>query len=156
MLIVDYQTNAMGVTGTSWGPFVFREAQKYWGYAIATSILLSLYDLWMLKTAKGAGSGTKESKRELQGKDITQRRAPEISGAKYGQERGRILYQLLIDCCDITIPASFLDWISMDPVLVGIAMSTSSLMTMRTHWIRLNGMSKESVKQKKSKSNKAE
>jgi hypothetical protein len=55
---------------------------------------------------------------------------------------------LIIDCCDILIPGSAVNWIPVSSVTVGIASSISSMIVGQQIWTRVQKQSRE-VEQKK-------
>lgn len=114
----DEQTNAMGVTSTSWGPEVQIEALKFWFYSISLSIVLGLHQILspiVVSPTKVRGSAATSSN---------------LSSST------QIYKQLLIDGCDILIPGSSAGWIKAGPRAVGIASVVSSLVAAHGIWMR--------------------
>jgi len=135
-------TNVMGITSTTWGPSAIRESNKFWFYALVTSIILSLYEFWTIRFQ----SPTPDVKvpKETQG---TNEKSPEIKVdnsaldnqflAEREGKRKQIYKQLVMDGCDLVIPGAAVGWISADPVTVGVAQSISTILAMRDMWIKI-------------------
>lgn len=132
VLTSTVQSDAVGVTAVPWVPLLFREAQKYWFYSIATSALTQLYALYALWSSSNAVSRATQKSREKAG---IKAKLSSTSNTK----NNKIYRQLASDVCDLLIPGSFLGWIKVDAMVVGIAMSTSSLFSMSDLWTQING-----------------
>lgn len=144
------QTDAMGITDTTWGPGVLRESLKFWFHATAASILLNLYDLatiWMaanfvstsIEPKEVANVDEKNGTREVVDAPVESR----STSANTASVDVAMLYRkLLIDCCDLLLPGSTLNWIPLDPVVVGATGCISSLTSMGDIWIRVQRSAK--------------
>ena len=137
---ITQQTDAMKVTKTEWGPGVLQEALKFWFYAEVASILLSLYDLFIIWTVPDAPTKSKpkvgtSEKGDSKAADATQPKAVSLESMK-------IYKKLLIDCCDILIPGSGVGWISIDPIILGVTGCISTLVSMSDVWVRVQGARK--------------
>ncbi len=140
-----------------------EEALKMWVYGIAASIVLGLYELFTLyypiegttKLSKSDGAADEKSSRgesrvtgraseattplifPKQDKDGKpgQRSAPE-KPAVFREEWKRIVKQLVVDCCDILVPASAVGWIGLDGVYVGLAGAMSAGTSLVGMWTK--------------------
>jgi hypothetical protein len=128
----------MGVTDAIWGGLLFREAQKFWFYAIATSILLSVVELWSATWIPASADRSPESKSKIEGSEeqAGSSKGPNAADSARILQQNKLRSQLVMDCCDIFIPGSFLGWTPLAPLYVGIAMSISSALAMRVLWIQ--------------------
>jgi hypothetical protein len=135
----------MGITATAWGPQIAQESAKFWFYAIATSILLSLYQVFFVVTpARPAAkviSPTNDEKAPS-----TEKSAPVPTQA---DTKSADLYrQLLIDGCDLFVPGSVIGWIPTEPLTVGIFMSISSALAMSSMWPKIQANAAAAAKKK--------
>lgn len=93
-----------------------QESFKFWAYALCFSIISHLVTLWQghpiaITPSKGGKKG---------------RPAPKPSAID-GRSRSKIWKDLLVDCCDLTIPAVTVGWISMDNSLLGVFIFLSTI-----------------------------
>jgi hypothetical protein len=124
----------MGVTNYAWGPLLQSEADKCWFYAIAFSIMLSLYRLFYLMFATvtlddrqgGESTVLKDEKSKKPRQDTDKGNAYRALSAR-----------LAIDCCDLMIPGSSTGWIPVELVVVGAAQFTSSALAGQQIWRRV-------------------
>ena len=124
----NQQTNAMGVTSYSWGPAVQQEANKQWFYAIATSIIWSLYQLLQLSVA----SIPDKSRKNKHSEKSSEAKAESHTGDTTA--RSQIVLQLIVDCCDLVIPAAALQWVAVDPAMVGVCGTVSTVLAGHEIW----------------------
>ena len=125
----------MGVTDYEWGPPLQREANKCWLYAIAASFLISLFQLTALPNVTPVKEEAHDDKKDAK-PDGNLTKDGKLSGD--GDRVRRKLYsQLVIDACDVLIPAAALGWIPVDQVTVGVAGSISSAVAGRQIWQRV-------------------
>ncbi|KAF2093609.1 hypothetical protein NA57DRAFT_81111 [Rhizodiscina lignyota] len=124
-------SNAIGITNAQWELDIFREASKFWFYAIGTSFLTSAYAIMliMFRVKPAADNNTNEN--ASKSNPTTGTGPPEAELQKY---RARFYKDFISDGCDLLIPGSFLGWIPAAPLYVGIAMSTSTLLTLSDLW----------------------
>jgi hypothetical protein len=129
----------MGITNTTWGPNLQQESNKFWFYALTSSLLLSMYQIFLASAmfTQPTKSTTTEkvdtSKNEKSSKDVkAQNEAPQ-------RDMSQTYKQFIIDGCDILIPGSVVGWIPADAVTVGVAMSLSSYLSARDIWLKVNG-----------------
>jgi len=138
MTDVSLQTDALKLTATTWGPWVLREAYKFWFYAQAASILLSIYDLLL----RWATVQSTIEMRSSNGKVKDSSKAAEQSVKSKGDmaDTVSIFRRLLVDGCDILIPGSTVGWIDVDPLTVGVTGCISTAVSMRDIWVRIQRM----------------
>lgn len=135
----------MHITHNSWAPGLQVESLKFWFYSLAVSVLLGIYDLFMLDSspataepvisekAKGkvtVKSGGKKASAVIEAKPAAQN--------QNALKRQAILKGIVADSCDLLIPGSIVGWIPIDPVPVGIAGSLSAILGGSDAWARVN------------------
>jgi hypothetical protein len=140
---IFFKTNVMGITATTWGPQIAQESAKFWFYAIATSILLSLYQVFFVvtptRTAEKVVSQTTDEKST----------APLAEKTPQANSRSTEIYrQLLIDGCDLFVPGSVVGWLPTEPLTVGIFMSISSILAMSSMWPKIQANAAAAAKKK--------
>lgn len=123
------------MTNYEWGSRVQTEANKCWFYAIAASILLSLYQLMTLSSIQPAASAGKESEKTPE-VDKKESKSMELEGTQQAARR-KIYSQLVIDCADIIIPAAGVGWIQADELTVGVAGTISTIVAGQSIWARV-------------------
>jgi hypothetical protein len=135
----------MGVTNTSWGPNLQQESNKFWFYALTSSLLLSMYQIFLSSAlfTKPAQSTTTEEVGSTSSEKNTEEKLKAKSSAKSpgGTPPGdmkQVYKQFFMDGCDILIPGSVVGWIPADAVTVGVAMSLSSYLSARQIWLTVN------------------
>jgi len=134
------QTDALKLTATTWGPWVLREAYKFWFYAQVASILLSLYDLLLGWTTVELTVEVKSlDGKVVKVKDSSKAAAAEQSVKIKGgmADTLSIFKKLFVDGCDILIPGSTVGWINVDPLTVGVTGCISTAVSMRNIWVRI-------------------
>lgn len=126
----------MGVTAFEWGPRVQLEANKCWFYSLTASILLSIVQL-LWYNLQTIGSVRHEREKKGQGKGKFKADSAEKHRAI---DQSRIYQQLVIDCCDLTLPGSAIGWSPSalaSPLVVGIASTISTTVSGRQIWRRV-------------------
>jgi len=153
-LFVEMFTIVDAVSGT-WRPWAVTaqtEALKIWVYALASSVLLDLYEIMIIYSAQSTAAPTttlSASKREQQlgssepekpaENDKDRINTPSPSALGTSQTKCQQLYrQLVIDSCDLLIPSVAVGWLVFDPVTVGVAGSISALVGGSDAWARVN------------------
>jgi hypothetical protein len=129
------QSNTMGVTKFEWGPRLELEANKFWFYSIAFSILVSLYTLiqafFVPKSTSAATEKTSpEINKEASSSEANPTVQKEVSYVALSK-------QLVVDSCDLLIAGSSIDWILANDVTVGTAYIISSTLAGRDIWNRV-------------------
>lgn len=92
-----------------------QEAFKFWAYSLCFSILSHLVTLWeghpIAAPTKGPGKNKPSPK-----PSETDRRS-----------HSKIWKDLLVDMCDLMIPAVTVGWVEMDPSVLGVIILVSTL-----------------------------
>jgi hypothetical protein len=128
----------LGVTTYPWARSLEIEANKFWVYGLGASILLSLVDLFTLPGSTVATKDKAEQYDEKAGKNKTTSKSK--SNAKTNTSvpaspgSQKILKQLTIDICDLSVPGTLVGWISLDKAYVGAAMFISSVLAATDIW----------------------
>lgn len=119
----------MGVTSYSWAPAMQHEANKYWLYAIVSSIFVSLHQLLFTRAIRERAHGTEPKAKD----DEKTSTATPVQNAENAAS-SKIYRQLVIDCADVIIPAVGVGWIPMDEMYVGVAGTISTLVAGQELW----------------------
>ena len=128
------QLHDMNIHDAPWSTPLLLEANKFWFYAISASIMASLLELFSppAQTTKSQNE-TRESKSE---KTKSTSNAPPTAG----RSRTALLTRIVVDACDLALPASFLGWTSLGDMGVGVAMVVSTVLAGREEWVRAQGV----------------
>jgi len=124
----------MGLTDYTWGHILQTQANKCWFYAISASVILSLYSL---STFAGSIQGTPTSDDQATKVDKNKQRDTATTKNSTGNLRSETYQQLLIDCADLLIPGTALNWVPVDLVVLGVATMLSSVLAGQQLWLRL-------------------
>ncbi|KAH8803587.1 hypothetical protein F5884DRAFT_888965 [Xylogone sp. PMI_703] len=126
------QLHDMDVWPVAWYMPVLLEGNKFWFYAICTSIFRSI---WKLLFASPAAQNTTQ-KNNSEGDE--KKKEPEESSPS-SPSTVTLLRRIIVDCCDLTLPASFLGWIVPGDLGVGAAMVVSTVLAWPDVWSRVQG-----------------
>lgn len=134
----------MLVTSNTWGPALQTEALKFWGYSLAVSVLLGLYNIFFVYP--GPPSPSTSDKGNNRGKQIPEpvektsaESTPKASTTPQSARQRTLYKQLVADSCDFLIPSAMVGWVRLDPITVGVAGSISALLGGSDVWARVNG-----------------
>lgn len=118
----------MDIWQVPWYTPVLMEANKLWLYAIALSITRTAWNLVSgpaaQKEAPKANTDTSEKKAK----------SDSPSPSPPGPSKAYLLKRIIVDCCDFTLPASFLGWVPLGDFGVGVAMTVSSVLAWPDLW----------------------
>ncbi|KAA8650798.1 PEX11 domain protein [Aspergillus tanneri] len=103
--------HAMNVHPVSWNQAVIEQAYRFWAYALCLSVVGAFWGL--------LGSGT-EAQRTQKGGDKKGNKKPRNGKEKTG--RKTLVHRVVVDGCDLLIPAAFLGWVRVGEGTVGMAM----------------------------------
>lgn len=127
------QLHDMTIWPVPWSTPVLLEANKFWFYAICASITGAVLQLPF------PASTTTETQTQSR-KDQTRNQStlnPSSSSSSTTSTSSKLLAQILVDGCDLTLPASFLGWTpALGDLGVGIAMVVSTVLASRDVWIK--------------------
>ncbi|PYI05401.1 hypothetical protein BO78DRAFT_371055 [Aspergillus sclerotiicarbonarius CBS 121057] len=101
---------------TTWNKTLLTEANKFWFYALLFSLLTSGMSFLSLSfsSSPSSSSNAKKNKRNPTTRSITP---------------FSLFKKVLVDTCDLLIPGTFLGWIPMQQMGVGVGMVTSTLVS---------------------------
>ncbi|KAH0844801.1 PEX11 domain protein [Fonsecaea pedrosoi] len=156
-LFIEMFTIVDAVLGT-WRPWAVTaqiEALKFWFYALSASVALSLYELLFVypdpassKNNNNQSANEKKEKTTSTVVEKTSRKGGAVDESSEPEQtkprnpptakRNAIFRQLVIDTCDLLIPAAAVGWFPLDPVTVGAAGSVSALLGGSDVWYRVN------------------
>jgi hypothetical protein len=112
----------MNVYRVDWYKPLMTEANKFWFYAIVLSITRAAWEL--LFTPVVAGSSTK-------GKGDKAKKA----SAAPGSPKWPLVKRIVIDVCDLTLPGSFIGWVPVTGLQIGLAMVVSTVLAGHNVWL---------------------
>ncbi|KFH42503.1 hypothetical protein ACRE_067470 [Hapsidospora chrysogenum ATCC 11550] len=129
-----------------WYTPVLMEANKLWLYAIVLSIARTMWKLLSSGGQSVAPTGSSNSTSQETGasnnnnnnggekreEEEEEKEAP--SSPESAPSTVRLLRRLVVDSCDLTLPASFLGWVPLGDFGVGVAMVVSSLLAWPDLW----------------------
>lgn len=110
----------MGVYLVPWEERVMREANQFWFYALSFSLLGALYALSSRSPSQGRNGKKKRSGRKTE-KAVT-------------GDSSALVKQIVVDGCDLLIPAQLLKWMPTGDFVVGMTMVVSTVLTGREIW----------------------
>ncbi|KAJ5805332.1 hypothetical protein N7474_011219 [Penicillium riverlandense] len=123
--------HATGVHPVPWNHRILREAFQFWFYALALSVARSAWCL--LFTSSKPAETTRPAKDQRQRKNVvSEKKKPCASPAV------PLMKQLVADSCDLLLPGSFLGWIPLGDLAVGVSTVVSTLITGQQVWAAQN------------------
>lgn len=117
----------MNIWLVSWNMSVMIEANKLWFYALCISVTGAV---WRLLFSSTVHSNTQVSrpdgdqKKEESEKTSSEPVSPTIP----------LLKRIIVDGCDLALPASFLGWVALGDLEVGMAMVVSTVVASWDIW----------------------
>lgn len=111
----------MNVMLVSWYRPLLVEANKLWFYAIILSILRSVCRLFIPVSPQPSETGSNEKAK-----------ATEVALPS----RTPLVKQIAVDACDLTLPGSFVGWLPVSDLQVGMAMVVSTILSAEEHWVK--------------------
>ena len=111
----------MNVMLVSWYRPLLVEANKLWFYAIILSILRSLCRIFIPVSPQPSKTGINEKSK------TTEVALP---------SKTPFVKQIIVDACDLTLPGSFIGWLPVSDLLVGMAMVISTILSAEEHWVK--------------------
>ncbi|KFX91837.1 hypothetical protein V495_07432 [Pseudogymnoascus sp. VKM F-4514 (FW-929)] len=119
----------MNIWLVSWYTPILIEGNKFWFYAICTSIARTVGMLLF-----GLG---KEEKLQKANPNMDEKKGQEkLSPSAPVPSTTSLLRQLVTDSCDLALPASFLGWVNPGSLGVGCAMVVSTVLPWGDVWAR--------------------
>ncbi|KFY06620.1 hypothetical protein V492_07911 [Pseudogymnoascus sp. VKM F-4246] len=119
----------MNIWLVSWYTPILIEGNKFWFYAICTSIARAVGTLLFGLATQGKPRNDRpDTDEKSQGGHSPSSPAPSTAS---------LLKQIIANSCDLTLPASFLGWISLGDLGVGCAMALSTLLAWGDVWSRV-------------------
>jgi hypothetical protein len=110
----------MGVYVVPWEERVMREANQFWFYALSFSLLGAVYAL--LSPSDSNSQDEKKKGRK------TEKAAPATVNTS------ALVQQIVVDSCDLLIPAELLGWYPTGDLVLGVTMVLSTLLTGQNIW----------------------
>ena len=134
----------MSLTSNAWAPTLQIESLKFWFYALATGVILDMYELWFVYPSSASTSTSDEKDKQTKaaskpGKTRKHLDHSTNATATANTAKRRALYRaLIVDGCDMFFAGWAVAWISADPVTAGVAGTVSALVSCSDIWIQLN------------------
>lgn len=104
-----------------------REANQFWFYALSFSLLGALYALFSPSTGRASQAKSEEKK---SGKKSEK-------AASASVDSSALVKQIVVDGCDLLIPAELLNWMPTGDLVLGVTMVLSTVLTGRDIWTRV-------------------
>ncbi|KAL4973628.1 peroxisomal biogenesis factor 11 [Aspergillus desertorum] len=118
----------MGVARVDWYHPLMTEANKFWFYALALSIIRCAWELFFPSApAMPSKASSAPSSREKAGN-----RAQQLQSRT---PKWPLVKRIIIDGCDLTLPGSFLGWTPVTPLQIGLGMVLSTVLAGHDVWI---------------------
>ncbi|KAJ5666630.1 hypothetical protein N7462_011039 [Penicillium macrosclerotiorum] len=124
--------HAMGVYLVPWEARVMREANTFWFYALFFSILGSVYGLLFTSDER---SPKAEDQKKKSGQKSQKEKAATIAEPEVPHS-STLVRQIIVDSCDMLIPAELLNWFPTGDLVLGVTMVMSTLLTGHAIWKR--------------------
>ncbi|KAI9370278.1 peroxisomal biogenesis factor 11 [Aspergillus egyptiacus] len=120
----------MGVAKVDWYRPVLTEANKFWFYAIALSIVRALWGLLFTSSASSTPASSKTGgKKAADEKEKKKKKQNPSAPSKWP-----FLKRLVIDVCDLTLPGSFIGWVPATGLQIGGGMVVSTVLAGQGVW----------------------
>lgn len=115
---MTWKLHATSIYPNPYNKTILTEANKFWFYALGFSILGAAFDATFSSAASASKTKDEKEKKE----------APSVN-------RFSLLKKMLcVDACDLLIPGTFLGWIEMGQLGVGVGMVVSTLVSGWDMW----------------------
>lgn len=114
----------MQLWSVPWYSSVLVEANKFWFYAICASIVRTLALLLFSSKPKRVTGGKGKKKRA------------EVQPAKTSPSSTKLLLKLIADSIDLTLPASFIGWVTLSDLTIGSGMLVSTILVWPDMWAK--------------------
>lgn len=122
----------MNVWPVPWNNSVLNEANKFWFYALSLSVIGALWEILFAPWPQ-AGEGRKGSGKKASKKGGGSSKARQTSAVRSVMP---LVKRIVVDGCDLLLPGSFLGWVPVGDVGVGLAMVVSTVVASRDIWIK--------------------
>ncbi|GAD94313.1 conserved hypothetical protein [Paecilomyces variotii No. 5] len=119
----------MNIFLVSWYMPVLLEANKFWFYAICISIAKTIKELLVGSPTTVIQNGSSET-------DEKKRASENSPSVKTASSTLSLLNRLFVDSLDLTLPGSFLGWIPLEMLGIGMAMLMSTIFVWPTAWAK--------------------
>ena len=141
-------TEIMGLTKHPAGPWIVVESNRMWFYALVLSILQAVWEgLFVVEEDKQQRLvAEKEAKTGKGGKKASAQKVVVSDGPK---TKGLPYKQLLSDGLDLLIPGAVIQVIPFSPLVVGIAMFTSTVLQLSDMWPKVQAEAAMAAARKK-------
>jgi len=98
-------------------------AYKYWAFGIASSIVSGVYSFYQLHAKSTSINPSEGAEKSIEQKQLH-------------KQKVEVVYQLVSDLLDLTIPIAGIKYVEIDDGIVGLAGFTSSLLGIYAQWLK--------------------
>ncbi|OJK02221.1 hypothetical protein ASPACDRAFT_114930 [Aspergillus aculeatus ATCC 16872] len=119
-----------------WAKTVTVEAFKFWYYALALSLFGAVWEWYSGGGAGSVGKGVKKvgGKRGGAGAAGKAKGRAGAGAAASRVDTSTLLKRVVVDGCDLLIPGTYLGWMGVGPLGVGVGMVVSTVVSLREIW----------------------
>jgi hypothetical protein len=115
----------MNVYHVSWYRPLLTEANKFWFYALILSITRATWELLFTSSSPAPTPASKGEKEKGKG----------TAPVPAGRTKSVLVKKIVIDTCDLTLPGSFIGWVPVTGLQIGVAMVVSTLLAGHGVWV---------------------
>ncbi|KAL4908424.1 hypothetical protein BDW74DRAFT_175106 [Aspergillus multicolor] len=115
----------MNVARVDWAHALTTEADKFWFYALALSVMRYMWELLVPQIPATPTSTKTVGDEKRKAKAGTQ----QASAPKWP-----LVKRIIIDGCDLMLPGSFLGWTPVTPLQIGLGMIVSTILAGHNVW----------------------
>lgn len=121
----------MNIWLVPWYADVLVEANKIWSYAIVLSICRNV---WAVYSA--GQKGQVDQDQSPAGPKVDEAHGAGIPSLAAAPSAALIWVNIIVDCCDFSLPASALQWVPLTGFGVGVCMTVSSVLAWPQVWMQ--------------------
>lgn len=131
------QLHAMDVYLVPWEQRVMKEANTFWFYALSFSLAGSVFAL-LFSTSVEPASKAKDQKTRKNGAKAENEKVEAVTNEKADAPKtAALVRQIVVDGCDLFLPAALLGWMPTGDLVIGLTMVLSTVLTGREIWKRV-------------------
>ncbi|GLI75767.1 hypothetical protein PoHVEF18_004030 [Penicillium ochrochloron] len=129
--------HAMDVYLVPWEQRVMKEANTFWFYALSFSLAGSVFAL-LFSTSVEPASKAKDQKTRKNGAKAEKEKVEAVTNEKADAPKtAALVRQIVVDGCDLFLPAALLGWMPTGDLVIGSTMVLSTVLTGREIWKRV-------------------
>ena len=112
---------------------VGERGNKFWLFALVSAVVLDAY-----KLSENSSQISTATNAMILNAGVTKKEDPAHEIRKLKSQRKELFLQFFQDVLDVSIPASALDFVKIEPGIVGLIGTFTSIMGARTQWNSVN------------------